>query len=133
MKVIVEGLEITLVDKIKKARRKNKEVVKVVIKMKKVGVRILKDNKQKTKGDLVLEEEKKYIPKNKKLRLEDQKLSQLHHDIPVVRHGDRCKDNKVSNKKLLVARRKLNRVSSMKCLSFIYQLVDLCKTLSNLL
>jgi len=45
MKVIVERLEITLVEKIKKARRKNKEVVKVVIKMKKVRVRILKDNK----------------------------------------------------------------------------------------
>jgi len=34
-----------LVEKIKKARRKDKEVVKVVEKMKKVGVRMLRGNK----------------------------------------------------------------------------------------
>jgi len=36
----------------------------------------------------VLKEEKVYVPKNKDLRVE---IIQLHHDIPVARHGGRWK------------------------------------------
>ena len=57
IEVIVKELEIILVEKIKKMRGKDKEVVKVVEKVKKVGVKALRGNKQEIKGNLV----KKYI------------------------------------------------------------------------
>jgi len=40
-KVVIEGLEVEIVEKNKKARSKNKEVVRVVEEMKKVGVKVL--------------------------------------------------------------------------------------------
>ena len=39
--VVIEGLEVDIVKKIKKARSKNKEVVRVVEEMKKTGVKVL--------------------------------------------------------------------------------------------
>ena len=45
IEVIVKELEIILVEKIKKMRGKDKEVVKVVEKVKKVGVKALRGNK----------------------------------------------------------------------------------------
>jgi len=42
--VVIEGSEIDILEKIKKARGKDKEVVRVVEKIKKVGVRILRGN-----------------------------------------------------------------------------------------
>ena len=38
--------------------------------MKKAEVRMLRSNKQKIEKDLVLKEEKVYVPKNEELRLE---------------------------------------------------------------
>jgi len=71
---------------IKRARGKDKEVVKVVEEIKKMGVRNLRGNKWKIKGDLVLKEGKVYVPKNKKLRIE---IIWLYHDMPVVEHEER--------------------------------------------
>ena len=42
MEVVVKGLETMLVEKIKRAREKNEEVVKFVEEMKKVGVKALR-------------------------------------------------------------------------------------------
>ena len=39
--VVIEGLEVEIVEKIKKARGKDKEVVRVVEEMKKAGVKML--------------------------------------------------------------------------------------------
>ena len=39
--VIIEGLEVEIVEKIKKARGKDEEVVRVVEEMKKVGVKVV--------------------------------------------------------------------------------------------
>ena len=39
--IIIEGLEIDIVEKIKKARSKDKEVIRIVEKMKKVGVKLI--------------------------------------------------------------------------------------------
>jgi len=39
--VVIEGPEVNIVEKIKKTRKKNKEVVRVVEEMKKAGVKIL--------------------------------------------------------------------------------------------
>ena len=41
LEVVIEGLEVDILEKIKIARSKNKEVVRVVEEMKKVGVKVL--------------------------------------------------------------------------------------------
>ena len=86
--VVIEGPEVDIVEKIKKARSKNKKVVRVVEKMKKARVKIVWENEWQIKGDLVLKKRKIYMPKDKELRAE---IIQLHHDIPVAEHGGRWK------------------------------------------
>ena len=56
--VVVEGPEVEIVEKIRKARSKDEDVVRVVEEMKKVGVKELRVNKWKIEGDLVLKEGK---------------------------------------------------------------------------
>ena len=69
-KVVVEESEILLVEKMKKARKKNKEIIKIIEKMKKSRSKDIKGDKWKIEYMLVLKEEKVYVLKNKKLRLE---------------------------------------------------------------
>ena len=69
-KVVVEGPEVDLVEKIKKARSKDENVVRVVEEMKKAGVKELRGNEWKIEGDLVLKEGKVYVPKDEELRAE---------------------------------------------------------------
>ena len=88
VKVVIEEQETEIVEKIKKARSKNKKVVKVVEKMKKVEVKKLRGEEWQIEGDLILKEGKVYIPKNKVLRME---IIQLHHDILVAEYGRRQK------------------------------------------
>jgi len=88
MEVVVEGPETMLLEKIKKARGKNEEVVRVVEKMKKVRVKNLRGDEWEIEEDLVLKEGKVYVSKNKELRME---IVQLHHDTPVVGHRGRWK------------------------------------------
>jgi len=68
--VVVEGPEVDLVEKIKKVRSKDKDVVRVVEEMKKAGVRELRGNEWKLKEDLVLKEGKIYVLKDEELRAE---------------------------------------------------------------
>ena len=68
-------------EKIKKARGKDKEVVRVVEEMKKMGVKGLQGDEWQLEEDLVLKEGKIYVPKNKELRIE---IIQLHHDVLVA-------------------------------------------------
>ena len=84
--VVVEEPEVELVEKIKRARSKDKDVVRVVEEIKKVGVRELRGNEWKIEGDLVLIEGKVYVSKDEELRVE---VIQLHHDVPVAGHGGR--------------------------------------------
>ena len=86
--VIVEGPEVDLVEKIKKARSKDENVVRVVEEMKKIGVKELRGNEWKIEEDLVLKEGKVYVPKDEELRAE---VIWLHHDVPVSGHGGRWK------------------------------------------
>ena len=86
--VIVEGLEVELLEKIKKARSKDKDVVRVVEEMKKVGVKKLWRNEWQIEGDLVLKKRKVYILKDEELRAE---VVWLHHDVPAVGHRERRK------------------------------------------
>jgi len=75
-------------EKIKKARSKDEDVVRIVEEMKKVRVKELQGNEWKIEGDLVLKEEKVYVPKDEELRTE---VIQLHHDVPAVGYGGRWK------------------------------------------
>jgi len=86
--VVVEGPEVELVEKIKKARSKDKDVIKVVEEMKKAGVRELRGNEWKLEEDLVLKEGKVYVPKDEELRAE---VIWLHHDVPAAGHGGKWK------------------------------------------
>jgi len=84
--VIIEGPEVNLVEKIKKARSKDEDVVRIVEEMKKAGVKELRGNEWKIEGDLVLKEEKVYVLKDEELRAE---VIQLHHDVLASGHGGR--------------------------------------------
>ena len=84
--VVVKGPEVDIVEKIKKTRSKDKDVVRVVEEMKKTGVKELWGNEWQIKGELVLKERKVYVPKDEELRAE---VIQLHHDIPTAEHGGR--------------------------------------------
>jgi len=86
--VVVEEPEVDLLEKIKKARSKDKDVIKVVKNMKKTGVKELRENKWKIEGDILLKEGKVYVPKNEELRTE---VIQLHHDVLAAGHGGRWK------------------------------------------
>ena len=83
----MEGSEVDIIEKIKKARSKDKDVVRVVERMKKERVKELQGNEWKIEGDLVLKEEKVYVPKDEELRVE---VIQLHYDI-LVGHRERWK------------------------------------------
>ena len=84
MEQLIEGPEEEIVKKIKKARDKDEEVIKVVEEMKKVGVKTLRDKEWQIEEGLVLKEGRVYVPKDKKLRVE---IIWLYHDTLVAGHG----------------------------------------------
>jgi len=49
-KVVVEGPEVDLLEKIKKARSKDEDVIKIVEEMKRMGVKELRGNEWKIEG-----------------------------------------------------------------------------------
>jgi len=86
--VVVEGPEVDLLEKIKKARSKDEDVIRVVEEMKKVEVKKLRGDEWKMKEDLVLKEGKVYVPKDEELRAE---VIRLHHDVLAAGHEGRWK------------------------------------------
>ena len=88
MEWLIEGPEEEIVKRIKEARDKDEEVIKVVEEMKKVGVKMLRDEEWQIEEGLVLKEGRVYVPKNEKLRVE---IIQLHHDIPIAGYGGQWK------------------------------------------
>ena len=88
MEVVIEGLEVDILEKIKIARSKDKEVVRVVEEMRKARIRVLRGEECQIEEDLVLKEKKIYILKDEVLRVE---IIWLHHDVPIVRHGGKWK------------------------------------------
>ena len=83
--VVIEGPEVELLEKIKKARNKDEDVVRVVEEMKKTKMKELRGNEWKIEGELALKEGKVYVPRDKKLRTE---VIQLYHDVPATGHGE---------------------------------------------
>jgi len=67
---LMEGPEEGIVKKIKEARDMDKEVIKVVEEMKKIGVKTLRDEKWQIEEGLVLKKERVYVLKDEKLRVE---------------------------------------------------------------
>jgi len=84
--VVVEGLEVDILEKIKNARSKDKDVVRIVEEMKRTKVKELWGDEWRIEGDLVLKEGKIYVPKDGELRAV---IIWLYHDIPVAEHGRR--------------------------------------------
>ena len=70
MQQLVERPEREIIKRIKKARDKDEEVIKAVEKIKKVGVKVLRNDKWQIEKGLVLKEGKVYVPKDEKLRVE---------------------------------------------------------------
>jgi len=85
MEQLVKGPEKEIVKKIKETRDKDKEVIKTVEEMKKVGVKMLRNEEWQIEEGLVLKEGRVYVPKNKKLRVE---IIRLHHDTLIAGHGE---------------------------------------------
>ena len=75
-----------MVENIKKAREKDKEVVKVIEEIKKAKVKVLRGYEWEMEEELVLKEKEVYILKDEKLRLE---VIQLHYNILVARYRGR--------------------------------------------
>jgi len=84
--VVIEGPEVDIIEKIKKARSKDEEVVRIVEEMKKAKVKELRGEEWRIEGDLVIKERKIYVPKDMELRME---IIQLHHDVLAAGHGGR--------------------------------------------
>jgi len=81
---LFEGAEEEIMEKIKKSEVRNDKVIKAVEEMKKVEVKVLRNDKWQIENDLVLKEGKVYVLRDEKLRLE---IIQLHHDILIAEHG----------------------------------------------
>ena len=88
MEWLIEGPEEEIVKRIKEARDKNEEVIKVVEEMKRAGVKTLRDEEWQIEEGLVLKEGRVYVPKDEKLRVE---IIRLHHDTPIAEHGGQWK------------------------------------------
>ena len=82
--VVIERPKVEMLEKIKKARSKDEDIVRVVEEMKRAKVKELRENEWKIEEELVLKERKVYMPKDEKLRTE---IIWLHHDVPVAEHG----------------------------------------------
>ena len=83
MEQLVEELEEKIVKRIKEARDKDEEVIKVVEEMKKAEVKILRDKEWQIEKRLVLKKGRVYIPKDEKLRVE---IIWLHYDTLIAEY-----------------------------------------------
>jgi len=86
--VVIEGPEVDIMKKIKKARSRDKDVIRIVEKMKRAKVKELHRSKWQMEGDLVLKEKKVYIPKDEELWTE---IIYIHHDVPTAGYRGRWK------------------------------------------
>ena len=88
MEQLIKEPEEEIVRKIKKAKDKDEEVIKVVEEMKKVGIKMLTNKEWQIEKGLVLKEKKVYVLKNEKLRVE---IIQLYYNMPIAGHGGQWK------------------------------------------
>ena len=86
--VVLEGPEVDMLEKIKKTRSRDEDVVRIVKEMKKAKVKELQGNEWQIEGELVLKEGKVYVSKDEELRTE---VIRLHHDVPAAGYRGRWK------------------------------------------
>jgi len=79
--LLIEKVEKEIIEKIRKSEAKNNEVVKAMEEMKKMGVKVLRNNEWQIENELVSKEGKVYVLKDENLRLD---IIWLHHDTPIV-------------------------------------------------
>jgi len=84
--IVIEGVDI--LDRIRKSKAVDNEIVKVVEEMKKANVKVLRNEEWREEDGLMLKDRKVYVPKDKELRAE---VIRLHHNIPVGGHGGQWK------------------------------------------
>jgi len=68
--IVIEGPEIEILEKIKKVRSRDEDIVRVVEEMKKAKVKELQEEEWQIEGDLILKEGKVYVPRDEELRAE---------------------------------------------------------------
>ena len=76
--VIIERVD--LLDKVRKCKARNDEVVKAVEEMEQAGVKMLRDEEWHQEDGLMLKKGKVYVPRDEKLRAE---VIRLHHNTSV--------------------------------------------------
>jgi len=81
VEIIVDGVD--LLEEVRKSKVKDNEVVKAVEEMKRVEVKMLRDEEWREVDSVMYKEGKVYVPKDDKLRAE---IIRLHHDMPVGGH-----------------------------------------------
>jgi len=82
VEIIVEGVD--LLEKVRKSKVKDDEVVKAVEEMKQAGVKMLRDEEWREVNSIMYKEKKVYVSKDNILRAE---IIKLYHDTPVGGHG----------------------------------------------
>jgi len=82
----VEGVD--LLEKVRKSKVKDNEVVKAVEEIKQAGVKILRNEEWREVEGIMYKEGKVYVPKDDILRAE---IIRLHHNTPVGEHGGQWK------------------------------------------
>ena len=80
--------EVNIMERIKRARSRDEDVIRIVEEIKKAKVKNLQENKWQMEGGLVLKEGKVYVPKDEELRAE---IIYMHHDVPAAGHRGRWK------------------------------------------
>jgi len=75
-------------ERIKRARSRDEDVIRIVEEIKKAKVKNLQENKWQMEGGLVLKKGKVYVPKDEELRAE---VICMHHDVPAAGHRGRWK------------------------------------------
>jgi len=86
VEIIVDGVD--LLEEVRKSKVKDNEVVKVVEEMKRVEVKMLRDEEWREVDGIMYKEGKVYVPKDNKLRAE---IIRLHHNMLVGGHRGQWK------------------------------------------
>ena len=77
--VLIEDVDI--LDRIRKSKAIDNEIIKVVEEMKRANVKVLRDEEWREEDGLMLKDRKVYVPKDEELRAE---VIWLHHNMLVV-------------------------------------------------
>jgi len=83
VKIIVDGVD--LLKEVRKLKVKDNKVVKAVEEMKRIGVKMLRDEEWREVNSMMYKEGKVYVPKDDKLRAE---IIRLYHNTSIEDHKE---------------------------------------------